>query len=64
MNRKQLLVMGLALGLPSTLIGLFMFLSFLEGKGYISFTTMLIVIVAVTIYTLLLMLNYARKKKN
>ena len=64
MNRKQLLVMGLALGLPSTLIGLFMLLSFLESKGYISFTVMLIVIVTVTIYTLVLMLNYARKKKN
>lgn len=64
MNRKQLIIMGLALGLPSTLIGLFMLLSFLQSKGYISFTTMLIVIVIVTFYTFFLMLNYARKKKN
>lgn len=64
MNRKQLIIMGLALGLPSSIIGLFFVLNTLVSNGFIDFNTMLILLVLMVVFTFFLMMNYARKKKN
>lgn len=64
MNRKQLIIMGLAMGLPSSIIGLFFFLNYLVNSGYISYPIMLIILVSVISYTLYLMMTYDSKKKN
>ncbi len=55
-------VLGLAVGLPSSILGVFAFVYFLIDKNYISSTTGLLLIVAIIAYTFYLMLRYANKK--
>ena len=62
--QKFLLVMGLALGLPSTMIGLFFFLHQLVQKGYISWNVLLIVMVLVVVSVLGLMVKNVLDKKS
>lgn len=64
MNKRHWMVMGLALGLPSTILGVFGFIYLLVQKGYISWTVGLILILLVTINIFYLIFRYARKSKN
>lgn len=56
--------MGLALGLPSTMIGLFFLLHQMVQNGYISWNTLLVVMVLVVVSVLGLMVKNVLGKKN
>lgn len=60
---KWLVVMGLALALPSTLLGTFALLFSLVKKGYLSETWGLVLMVLVGSNTLYLMVRYVAKRK-
>ncbi len=62
--KKYLIVMGLALGLPSTLIGVFALLYNLVQAGLISWNVSLVIMVLVSVNTLYLMIRYVNKKKD
>lgn len=62
--QKFLLVMGLALGLPSTMVGLFFLLHQLVQNGYISMNVLLIVMVLVVVSVLGLMVKNVLVKKS
>lgn len=64
MNRKHLIVMGLALGLPSTILGVFGFIYLLVQKGYINWTVALVLLLLVIFNMFYLIFRYARKSKN
>lgn len=55
-------VVGLAVGLPSSILGVFGFVYFLIHKDYISPMVGLALILAIIAYTFFLMLKYANKK--
>ena len=55
--RKVMIVMGLAVGLPSTILGLFFVLYQLVQNDVISWNTLLIMLLIVVIYTLGLMVR-------
>jgi hypothetical protein len=62
--RKFLIVMGLAVGLPSTIVGLFFVLYQLVQNELISWNVLLIVLLIVIIYMLILMVKNVVGKKN
>lgn len=62
--RKFLLVMGIALGLPSTIVGLFFILYQLVQKQIISWNALLIILLVVVVYMLFLMVKNVVGKKN
>ena len=62
--RKFFIVMGLALGLPSTMVGLFFFLHQMVQSGYISWNTLLIIMVLVVVSVLGLMVKNVLGKKS
>lgn len=62
--RKFVLVMGLAVGLPSTMVGLFFLLHQLVQKGYISWNVLLIVMVLVVVSVLGLMVKNVLARKD
>jgi hypothetical protein len=63
--KKHLGVLALALGLPSTILGLFGVVYHLVKKGYITWTWALVIMVLVVINSLYLMVRYASiKRKN
>lgn len=62
--RKFMIVMGLALGLPSTIVGLFFLLYQLVQSQIISWNVLLIILLVVVIYMLGLMVKYVLVKKN
>lgn len=62
--QKMMLTMGLALGLPSTIIGVFYLLYQLVKAGYISWNMLLGILVAVIGYILFLMVKNVLGKKN
>jgi len=64
MNKKFWIVMGLALGLPSTIVGLFFLLYHLVKQQLISWNTALILLVAVVVYMLYLMVKNGLDRKN
>ncbi len=55
-------VLGLGLGLPSTILGIFAFVYYLMDSGYISNEIAVSIIVLVIFYTFYLMYKYANKK--
>ena len=55
-------ILGLAIGLPSSILGVFFLMYFLIENNYISSTVGLIVIVLIITYTFVLMVKYANKK--
>ncbi len=55
-------VLGLAVGLPSTILGVFALVYILIEKEIISTITGLIFIVVIIAYTFYLMIRYANKK--
>lgn len=55
-------VLGLAVGLPSSILGVFGFVYFLIHKDLISTGVGLGLIIAIIFYTFYLMLRYANKK--
>lgn len=57
-------VLGLAMGLPSTIVGVFFGLYYLVQQGKISWTVGLVVLVAVILNTLFWMIRYGMVKKN
>lgn len=61
---KFIRVMGLAVGLPSTILGLFFLLYQLVQGGYISWTALIIILVLVVFLTLGLMVKYVLVKKD
>jgi hypothetical protein len=63
-KRNFLIVMGLALGLPSTIVGVFFLLYNLVIKGYVSWNFLLIVLVILVTYILVLMVKNGLGKKN
>lgn len=63
-TRKFLIVMGLALGLPSTIVGLFFLLYQLVQSEIISWNVLLIILLAVVVYMLVLMVKNGLVKKN
>ena len=62
--RKFLIVMGLALGLPSTIVGLFFLLYQLVKAQIISWNALLIILLVVIGYMLFLMVKNVLDKKN
>lgn len=62
--RKFLIVMGLALGLPSTIVGLFFLLYQLVKAQLISWNALLIILLVVSGYMLFLMVKNVLVKKN
>ncbi len=56
--------MGLAVGLPSSILGVFALIYMLSKKGYISEVTGLVIILVIIIYTFTLMIRYAIKKQD
>lgn len=62
--RKFFLVMGLALGLPSTIVGLFFLLYQLVKAELISMNALLIILLIVVGYMLFLMVKNVLGKKN
>lgn len=62
--RKLMIVMGLAVGLPSTIIGVFFVLYQLVQNDVISWNTLLIVLLVVVAYTLFLMVKNVLERKN
>ncbi len=61
---NKLVVVGLALGLPSTILGISFFLYTLLKKNIISEALFLIILVAVVFNTFWLMIRYVSKRKN
>lgn len=55
-------VLGLGLGLPSTILGIFALVYYLMDSGYISNEIAVSIIVLVIFYTFYLMYKYANKK--
>lgn len=62
--RKFMMVMGLAVGLPSTILGFFFILYNLVQSGYISWNALIIVLVLVISLTLGLMVKNVLGKKS
>lgn len=62
--RKFFIVMGLALGLPSTIVGLFFLLHQLVQNDVISWNALLIILLVVVINILGLMVKNVLDKKN
>lgn len=60
--KKFLTVMGLALGLPSTIVGLFFLLNELVKRDVISWNTLLIILLIVVLNMLGLMVRHVVKK--
>lgn len=63
-KRKFLIVMGLALGLPSTIIGVFFLLYELVKSEIITWNFLLITLVILVIYILFLMVKNGLGKKD
>jgi hypothetical protein len=55
-------VVGLAVGLPSSILGVFAFVYFLIHENYITPVVGLLLIILIIAYTFFLMLKYANKK--
>ena len=62
--QKLFLVMGLAVGLPSTIVGVFFFLYQMVKSGYISWNMLLVILLIVILYFLVLMVRNVLVKKN
>lgn len=62
--RKFFIVMGLAVGLPSTIVGLFFLLYQLVQKNIISWNMLLIILLIVVTYMLGLMVKNVLDKKD
>jgi hypothetical protein len=62
--KKFIIVMGLALGLPATIVGLFFILLELVKSGHISWNVLLIILISVIAYFLFLMVRNVLAKKN
>jgi hypothetical protein len=62
--RKFFIVMGLAIGLPSTIVGLFFLLYQLVQNEVISWNALLIILLIVVFYMLFLMVKNVVGKKN
>jgi drug/metabolite transporter (DMT)-like permease len=62
--KKFMMVMGLAVGLPSTIVGLFFVLHQLVKSGHISWNVLLIILLTVIAYFLFLMVRNVLAKKN
>lgn len=61
-GRSKFLVMGLAMGIPSTIIGLFLFFYFLDGEKILDLKYGITILVFYVFYTLYLMIKYAKQK--
>ena len=62
--KKTLVVMGLAIALPSTILGAFLFFDFLVKKNFISYEVSLVLLLIVIVYFLMMMVKYGMAKKN
>ena len=63
-RQKQYMIMGLAMGLPSTIIGVAVLSGKLIDAGYISEGTGLAFVIIMVAYMFFLMIRYALKKKD
>ena len=61
--RRALIVMALAMGLPSTILGVFGICYWLVKNGYISWNIALCIVIFFIINTFILMLRYVKAKK-
>lgn len=64
MTPKYLKIMGLALSLPSLIIGISLGMYYLADAGYISMSVALILICLCLFQIFYLIVRYARKKEN
>lgn len=62
--QKMMLTMGLAVGLPGTIIGVFYLLYSLVQSGHISWNTLLIILLVVIGYFFFFMVKNVLGKKN
>ncbi|MBL7665420.1 MAG: hypothetical protein JNM93_09815 [Bacteriovoracaceae bacterium] len=62
--KKNLVILALALGLPSTILGVFILIYQLVQNHVINWTVGLIILLAVIGNTLFLMIKYVIKRKN
>ena len=62
--KKTMIVMGLAIAFPSTILGTFFFFYKLFIHGYISYQLSLVFFIVVVTYFLVLMVKYGMAKKN
>jgi small-conductance mechanosensitive channel len=63
-KKKYMMVMGLALGLPSTILGISLFVYYLMEQKIISHTVGLIIIVLVVVNIFYLMIRSVSKRKS
>ena len=63
-KQKQYTIMGLAMGLPSTIIAVAVMASKLVDGGYISEGAALASVIVIVVYMFFLMIRYATKKKD
>ncbi len=62
--QKLVLVMGLAIGLPSTIVGVFFLLYQMVKSGLISWNMLLVILLLVILYFLVLMVRNVLVKKD
>lgn len=62
--QKLILVMGLAVGLPSTIVGVFFLLYQMVKSGFISWNMLLVILLIVILYFLVLMVRNVLVKKD
>ncbi len=64
-NKQNILkIVGLAVGLPSSILGVFIIIYILVEKNIITATLGLVIILIVITYTFYLMIRYALKKQD
>lgn len=63
-KQKQYTIMGLAMGLPSTIIAVAVMASKLVEGGYISESVAFASVIIFVVYMFFLMIRYATKKKD
>jgi hypothetical protein len=61
---NPLVVLGLALGLPTTILAVALTVFHFVKEGYISQTVGLLIVIAVVINTFYLMLRYSKRNEN
>ena len=61
-KRNILKAVGLAVGLPSSMLGVFSFAYYLVSKSIISMELALVIFLSIIFYTFYMMIRYANKK--
>jgi multidrug efflux pump subunit AcrB len=63
-SKNWILVLGLAMSLPTTIFGAAWFLFYLAKEQYIGYPLAAIIFIAIIVNTFVMMLRYAKRNKN